>query len=383
MGIPNFYQSHKKLVITAMIIAAIILVALIAFLSFFVYYYSILEEERNFDISNAKSGLIRDQVVMEGKFGFKEIIKIDNHVPLIEDYTTEESKHVWKIKYNDRIGTIDYSAVDFYQMQEDEYTLMSDVSEFNNKEFTSPEEYEYFLLDNKVNFVYIRMGGRGWGEEGKMYEDEYYDTFITACENLNVPYGFYFLDEAMSQEEIDEEVEFVKNFVDEHAGPNNVLPVAIDLEYQEGQGRMDPYWDYRSIFVDAIRATLLEEGFDSIVYANARRASRYLSNLNCDFWIAYYPDKHRFPIYTYSEVEQILIDDVLEELNKAANPQSEEEIRTEEEVTKLQESLAYDFHIGDKAIGWQFSECGAEENEIYEKVDLSKVTTEYFKQFVK
>ena len=84
---------------------------------------------------------------------------------------------------------------------------MSDVSKFNviYKNFENSGDYAAFLLKYGVNYAYIRLGGRGYGNEGKFYIDPNYEMFIEACEYLEMPYGFYYIDEAITDEELDEE----------------------------------------------------------------------------------------------------------------------------------------------------------------------------------
>ena len=105
---------------------------------------------------------------------------------------------------------------DYFEFSEvDGKVLMSDVSKFNviYKQFNTAGEYCAFLLNYDVNYAYIRAGGRGYGEEGNFYTDPNFQMFIDACEYLEVPYGFYYIDEAITEEELDEEVNFIEEFL--------------------------------------------------------------------------------------------------------------------------------------------------------------------------
>ena len=91
-------------------------------------------------------------------------------------------------------GYIRVDNVQYYKEINSEKVLVSDVSQFNiGKNFDDMEEFEVFLLENKISYVYIRAGGRGYGEKGNFYYDEHYEDYIKACEYLKIPYGFYFL----------------------------------------------------------------------------------------------------------------------------------------------------------------------------------------------
>ena len=128
-------------------------------------------------------------------------------------------------------------------IQKDEYVLMADVSKFNKiqKNFKTKEDFEYFILKYDFNYVYIRAGGRGYGEEGNFYTDPDFKMYIEACDYLGIPYGFYYIDEALNTEEVDEEVAFMYNFIKENATINNVLPLVIDIEkYDNGKPQIYP-----------------------------------------------------------------------------------------------------------------------------------------------
>ena len=224
--------------------------------------------------------------------------------------------------------------------------LVSDVSQFNiGKNFDDMEEFEVFLLENKISYVYIRAGGRGYGEKGNFYYDEHYEDYIKACEYLKIPYGFYFLDEALNDKEIKEEVEFIKEFINKNSGKYCLLPVALDVEKHEGNGRADNIWDTRAELVQELIDQLSDEDIESIVYTNAQTANLYLSKLKTKFWIAYYPEEGKIPDYWYFDTKQ----------DGASN-------------ARLQKHT----------IGWQFTEHGAGD-EVSEDLDLSLMKKNFYK----
>ena len=173
---------------------------------------------------------------------------------------------------------------------------------------------------------------------GNFYTDPEYQMFIDACEYLGIPYGFYFLDEALDSIEIDKEVEFIKDFVEKHRTQKGILPIAIDLEYQDGKGRADDVWETRCGLVNELIEKLKEVNEEVIVYVNYQRAKTYLKDLKVNLWVAYYPKDNKIP-------EQWMFDEDLE--------------------------IEKDFL--EKIIGWQFTEDGAQRDEIKTKVDLSLV----------
>lgn len=253
----------------------------------------------------------------------------------------------YKVKIDGkRNGYVRADSVHYYKEINSQKVLVSDVSQFNiDKNFENMEDFEVFLLENKISYVYIRAGGRGYGQKGNFYYDENYKDYIEACEYLKIPYGFYFLDEALNDKEVDEEVEFISNFIKDNTGKYCMLPVALDVEKHDGKGRADNIWDARAEIVQGLIDKLNEKNINNILYTNAQTANLYLSDLKTKFWIAYYPEEGKVPDYWYFDTKQ----------DGASN-------------TKLQK----------RTIGWQFTEHGAGD-EISEDVDLSLMKKEFYK----
>lgn len=256
-----------------------------------------------------------------------KLLERGENVYILDEFT-RDGIDWYKIKVDGKTnGYIRAENVDYYEEVNSEKVLVTDVSHFNlGKSFDTMEEFQVFLLETKVDSVYIRAGGRGYGTEGNFYYDDNYKDYIEACEYLGIPYGFYFLDEALNEEEINEEVDFIKNFLAENAGPNHKLPVALDIEKHAEKGRADDIWLSRADLVQSLIDKLENENIDTIVYTNARIADLYLSSLDTEFWIAYYPDEGEIPDYWYFDTDQ----------ESAKNVELEK-----------------------KTIGWQFTESGA------------------------
>lgn len=267
----------------------------------------------------------------------------------ILDEFEQEGIEWYKVKVDGRInGYVRAESVQYFEIANSEKVLVSDVSKFNaGTDFLTREEYEVFLIENQISYVYIRAGGRGYGEEGNMYLDSDFQMFVDACEYLGVPYGFYFLDEALNSEEIDEEVEFIKDFLENNAGENCILPVALDIERHNGEGRADNIWNDRAALVQELIDKLENENIDTIVYSNAHIANLYLSSLDTKFWIAYYPEENAIPDYWYFDIEN--------------------------------QEGASNAELNKKTVGWQFSENGAGD-EVTARVDLSLFNIDFYEK---
>lgn len=349
--IENKIKNKKRLLLIVVILIVIIL--LIVFIN------RIIENKRNnIDVSNAIHGVIMENDVgfykkpKESKgFGHIRDVKIGENAYIVEEITDEDGKRWSKVKIADKVGYILSEEVDYFKFSEvDGYVLMSDVSKFNIQfeHFKTSNDYQVFLLNSKINYVYIRAGGRGYGEEGNFYTDNKYKVFIEACEYLGVPYGFYYIDEALNSEEIDEEIKFMQDFIKENTTKNNVLPLVIDVENHDGVGRADEIWEDRAELVSEVIRKFKANGIETIVYTNANLANEFLYMIDTKFWLAYYNLENKIPNYWFDKSGQ-------------------------EASTNLE--------LMEKVVAWQFTETGAGKEIPYE-VDISIVKNDFFREFL-
>ena len=341
------------------VIIVVLIVLLILFTVIFLIYRKKEEEWNNIDVSeaihgviiNENSGFYRKPVISKWRHILD--LELGQNIYIVEEFKDEDGKSWCKIKANEKVGFVEKENIDIFNfVEENGYVLMSDVSKFNviYKHFETPGEYGAFLLKYDINYVYIRAGGRGYGEEGNFYTDPNFKIFIEECEFLGIPYGFYYIDEAITEEELDEEVKFIEEFLKENKTPMCKLPLAIDVEDHDGKGRAKDIWeDERAELVSSLISKFNEKNIDTIVYTNANIANEYLYTIDTKFWVAYYDLKNEIPKVWYTETEQ-----------EAA--QNEE--------------------LKSKIIGWQFTETGIEKNSKY-PVDFSVVDNDFFKKYVK
>lgn len=264
---------------------------------------------------------------------------------------TKNNKKYFKVKYKLSVGLVSEDKVFFFDKTENtQYSLMSDVSSFDytSGRFKTQGEYELFIIKNNIRYVYIRAGGRGY-TEGKIYYDNNFKMFRDACEYLKIPYGFYFIDEAINQAEAEEEANIILEFIKQNKTSMNKLPFVIDLEYQSGKSRTDKLWPKRGKIITNITNKLNSSGIETLIYANAKKMNANLIKLNQKFWVAYYTEENKIPT---------------EWLSKYKN-----------------QEIANNLQAMSKVIAWQFSETGAKENNITQKLDLSLVLTEKFEKY--
>lgn len=344
------FQNKKKIIL---ILISIILVLILVLGIIGLWYLN----NRKIDVSNAVPA-----VVLEDNVNFHKSAKLENvkihkqvgigtHAYILDTFKGKDGNEWSKVVIDNKVGYILSEQVGGYTFSDNEMVLMSDVSKFNKiYNFDNSGEFAAFLINNKFDCVYIRAGGRGYGAQGNFYYDECYEMWAKECEYLKIPFGFYFLDEALNNEEINEEVDFIEEFLEENDYEYAVLPVALDIEKHDGKGRADEIWEERATLVSGLIRKLKRRDIETIIYSNAKTANEYLSTINTRFWLAYYPNLNgKIPDYWYTETNQ-------------------EPVQNEELMKKM--------------IGWQFTETGVD-NIIAESVDVSLVYSDFLEEYIK
>ena len=373
-------MEHKTKYIVSIVLLTVTVITLIVTIIALVINYNKITGDMNL----AKNAIIsKDSVVL--KVNRDEIIlgKGERVSILKDDIINNE----YLIKYGENVGRIEKNDVSYFLLNENEREpLMLDVSQFNivgkesednpNRNFKSEKDFELFIINNNIQYVYIRLGGRGWGQKGVLYYDDEAPRYIESCEYLGVPYGFYFLDEALNDEEVMEEVKFVKEFLDKNKTKMNILPLAIDLEYQSGKGRADDIWEQRTPILNKLISELDKIGEKSIIYSNGARIEKYIKDVNTNFWVAMYPQDDVIPYDSYSSV--VKIDQLQEELNQMSNANIIDKLLNKggTDVKKYSDEFL------NKVLGWQFTESGASKDGIDDYIDLSVMNNKMFKYYI-
>lgn len=79
-----------------------------------------------------------------------------------------------------------------------------------------------------IDYAFIRVGFRGYGEKGSINKDGSFDTNIENAISAGIEVGVYFFSQAITEEEAIEEAGYVLDWIN---GYNITLPVVIDYEY--------------------------------------------------------------------------------------------------------------------------------------------------------
>lgn len=196
------------------------------------------------------------------------------------------------------------TSKEYYTYNDDTYTSMVgiDVSEHNGTiDFKKVKE-------SGIEFVFIRIGWRGY-TEGGIYKDDMFETYYKDAKENNLKIGIYFFSQATSTNEAKQEAEFVLDTL----GDKTInLPIVYDYETVEDEsGRannltLDEVSDNAKAFF-----SLLENKYQVMLYANTPLLELYSSQLLDEYPLWYAQFHHtpetdaNFNIWQYSETGKV------------------------------------------------------------------------------
>ncbi len=192
-----------------------------------------------------------------------------------------------------------------------EYQYMQDGQVTSHKgidvsQYQGDIDWEAVAADG-VEFAFVRVGYRGYGEAGKLMEDKKYAENIEGALKAGIKVGVYFYSQAITEAEAVEEA----NFVLERIAPYKIeCPVVIDVEIVSGaDGRMNKISNAeRSHYASTFCETIAASGYKPMVYHNLEVGVVKLDLPELeqyDRWFASYSDTFYFPyeykVWQYSE----------------------------------------------------------------------------------
>lgn len=153
------------------------------------------------------------------------------------------------------------------------------------------------VADSGIKFAIIRLGYRGYGKAGRMVEDEYAQQNLQGARDAGLAVGAYFFSQALSIEEVDEEIDFMLDILGDF--PLD-MPLILDWEQVGVEGARSANMDARTLTDMQLHfCSLMEEkGYQPMVYFNWYQSSKlmYLSELEeYPFWLALYQDRMTYP----------------------------------------------------------------------------------------
>ncbi len=176
-----------------------------------------------------------------------------------------------------------------------------DVS-FNNGEIDWGK-----VKDSGIDFVMVRLGGRGYGDSGELYTDERAAEYIKDAQSAGLKVGGYFFSQATSNDEAVEEAEYAAKILGDLKLD---FPLAYDWEIiKDDYARTDSVsaaqaTESAKSFCDKVR----ELGYTPMIYSPSRELYfKYdLARLSdIDIWYCEYSDVptfyYEFSMWQYSD----------------------------------------------------------------------------------
>ena len=162
-----------------------------------------------------------------------------------------------------------------------------------------------------VEFAILRVAYRGYGEAGKLNEDEKFEQNIKGALEAGIKVGVYIYSQAITREELLEEANFVLTKI----APYKVeCPIVFDVEKVSGdKGRMNGISvEERTEFARLFCETIEQAGYKPMIYHNMEMGAMLL-NLEeleqYDKWFAYYNKDFYYPyeykMWQYSDTGRI------------------------------------------------------------------------------
>ena len=157
----------------------------------------------------------------------------------------------------------------------------------------------------------VRLGGRGYGEDGSLYSDDKALEYIKGAQAENIKVGGYFFSQATTSDEAAEEAEYVKDLLD---GTKLEYPIAFDWEIiKDENARTDSVSSTQAtecakVFCESIK----NYGYKPMIYSPARELYfKYdLTQLkDFDIWFVDYTNVpefyYQFTMWQYSETGSV------------------------------------------------------------------------------
>lgn len=153
-----------------------------------------------------------------------------------------------------------------------------------------------------IDFAILRIGGRGWGTAGTLYNDDRFYENLSGAKAAGLDVGVYFYSSAVTIEEAIEEASLT---VERLQGIGLDYPVYIDMEYsgEYPGGRADTLSvEQHTAIVKAFCDTVQNAGYRAGVYSGQYY---YTHELNMDeltvysIWMASYTKNYQLPGYEY------------------------------------------------------------------------------------
>jgi GH25 family lysozyme M1 (1,4-beta-N-acetylmuramidase) len=191
---------------------------------------------------------------------------------------------------------------DFLACLAAEYQLGIDVSKYQ-------QNINWQQVSNAgIQFVMIRIGGRGYGQSGNLYTDEMAQSHYQGAKAAGLKIGVYFFSQAISAEEAREEAEYALQLT---ADWELDMPIVFDWEYVSDTARTAntdaaTVTACAAVFCD----TILAADRTAMIYVRPELNKLILEDLAAyDHWVAWYSDTmdyaNAFTMWQYTKTGKV------------------------------------------------------------------------------
>ena len=253
---------------------------------------------------------------------FEKEAEKENEIPLIE---TDQGKI---IHYDSHVGyawTPVLTGIKQNTYKKENFTV---DDRYRMSYIENGEESSYFGIDvssyqgdidwqlvkeDGVGFAFLRIGYRGYGQEGKLCPDEYFVQNYDAAHDAGIDLGVYFFSQAATVEEAVEEADYVLSLLEDR---NLEYPIVFDWETvvtgdpEDIPRTEDVMPQTLTLSAIAFCETIKDAGYDSMIYTNKKLATiKYDLRQLSDYpvWLAYYDTElnycYDFDIWQYGTGE--------------------------------------------------------------------------------
>lgn len=154
------------------------------------------------------------------------------------------------------------------------------------------------IKDQGIEFAFIRIGNRGYGQEGSLNTDGKYMQNIEGAKAVGIPVGVYFYSQAVNEQEAVEEAEYVLDLI---RGIELEYPVVYDAEYViEDEARTDHVTKEQfTANTIAFCQRIQSEGYDPVIYATMKWEAYALELEKVNAYPKWYADYEDYPQTPY------------------------------------------------------------------------------------
>ena len=154
------------------------------------------------------------------------------------------------------------------------------------------------VREDGIEFAIIRIGYRGYGQEGKICLDKKFADNIRGAQNAGLDVGVYFFAQAVNEEEAREEAEFVLTHL---KGYQLQLPVVYDPEsILDAPARTDDVTGEQFTKNTKMFCELMEEaGYQPMIYSNMLWEAYQLDLTALEEYPIWYADYEMLPQTPY------------------------------------------------------------------------------------